>query len=102
MTNELEPCPFCGGEALPPNEKDHCVVCSKCHATGANWAEYDSAVEAWNNRYKRTCHNVVDPPLDFECSECIFSVSTDPSYGVDFQTNHWKFCPNCGAEVTDG
>lgn len=48
---ELEPCPFCGGDAIPPNERDHHVSCSKCGASGANWAEYDSAVEAWNTRY---------------------------------------------------
>ncbi|MCI8469341.1 MAG: hypothetical protein HFJ75_07660 [Eggerthellaceae bacterium] len=91
---ELLPCPFCGGEAVPPNDRDHHVSCSKCYARGSNWAEYDSAVAAWNARAERTCEwrEDVDGGLYCYDTEC----------GREYRWSALpllNYCPGCGAKV---
>jgi len=64
-TNELKPCPFCGGEGhasertcdkdspYNPNDRAYPVVrCSKCFTTvgGKDWSSVSTAIEAWNKR----------------------------------------------------
>ena len=62
MSDELKPCPFCGGEAeyfSRPNtlfmwahEVDHWVSCASddCLADMGLYAEKDRAIAAWNRR----------------------------------------------------
>lgn len=65
MSDELKPCPFCGGEATPivgqqPNSGDlsYSVACVQCNtaifrANTKAWNPYKSikeAVDAWNWR----------------------------------------------------
>lgn len=61
MTNELKPCPFCGGEAEAEHyESDdfyggYLIFCTKCGAqiTPCNASGYDArkiAIESWNTR----------------------------------------------------
>ena len=59
MTEELKPCPFCGGEAhmirdklttSPKREIYYRVVCSKCPCVIGVFMYEDEAVEAWNRR----------------------------------------------------
>lgn len=63
MSEELKPCPFCGGDAriiAKPYEPKVCVGCDDdtCLGfSGLGWL-YDSekeATEAWNRRAERTC-----------------------------------------------
>lgn len=101
---ELKPCPFCGGEAIPPNELDHHVSCSECRASGGNWAEYDSAVEAWNTRHERTCLNVTEQGTEDVCYKCdLFKCSSCGWDGIVddglVKRTIAMFCPNCGAKV---
>ncbi len=61
MSEELKPCPFCGGEAqLMINEledtQEGTVMCMTCYVTSTtqksdNWKE---AIEAWNTRAQET------------------------------------------------
>lgn len=97
MADELKPCPFCGGKAIPPNERDHHVSCSKCRATSGNWAEYCSAIEAWNTRYERTCHLEQIPysPGEYEGMRCSLCKTPDPDMG------YGSYCAGCGAKVVD-
>ena len=49
--NEIESCPFCGGEELTNN--GHCIECDKCHAQGPDFypvPNSELALEAWNKR----------------------------------------------------
>lgn len=115
MTAELKPCPFCGGEAelqsstSDPFGEDRVswrVVCREmfgCQGGTCNvWeATPDDAVRKWNTRAERTCRNLHESPLDFECSECSFAVSTDPSGLPNWQTEFWQRCPSCGAKVVN-
>ncbi len=63
LTNELLPCPFCGGEArryIHKNDKgdnflqwktDNWVSCIGCGNQTCMHGEYLDAIAAWNQRY---------------------------------------------------
>jgi hypothetical protein len=46
MSERLEPCPFCGGEATL---RDGSAECRKCHA-GIDENSEEAAIAAWNRR----------------------------------------------------
>lgn len=63
MSEELKPCPFCGGEASIVGKRYEAKFCVGCDDdsclgfSGLGWL-YDSeqeAAEAWNRRSERTC-----------------------------------------------
>ena len=104
--SELNPCPFCGGEARPMaqhwDDGSHIwwVECRVCGAEAKRCDDGLEAIDAWNARGERTCR-VVKSELDgqmwvyrheFSC-ECgqrnLFTSNSTPP-------NH---CPNCGAKV---
>lgn len=105
MTNELEPCAYCGGETylthgkavysnLPMFKCNDCGAVTSFDAPIPNAAmmvgDDTPAIEMFNTRYKRTCHVIIEDELQV-CSECEEVI--DPS---------WAACPYCGAEVVDG
>ena len=51
-TDELKPCPFCGGENLASNWHSPFIICNDCGAFGPGNADstHEQAVEAWNTR----------------------------------------------------
>lgn len=91
MTNELKPCPFCGGEAFLYDRLHPYVECSDCVAATAFHETIGQAIESWNTRAERTCH-VKPLPLsgltEFECSKCQGAIRQFSNY-----------CPHCGAKV---
>lgn len=52
MSNNLKPCPFCGGKAIvteiPINS--YITVCTNCSSNMAIYRSKQEAIEAWNNR----------------------------------------------------
>ena len=51
MTEELKPCPFCGGEAKCIEFYGlYHVICCNCHIAGKDCSTRESAVSAWNTR----------------------------------------------------
>ncbi len=52
MTDELKPCPFCGGEALIDGDLlgASWVICRECGASGAQEDSDAEAIAAWNRR----------------------------------------------------
>lgn len=53
MSNEILPCPFCGGTELEPVETendDYAVYCADCYATGPQASTKHAASKAWNQR----------------------------------------------------
>lgn len=115
MAERLEPCPFCGGEAMIEEVsetigdriiKAYIVKCSKCWcAPKPN--NYDgnkqNVIDRWNSRYTNTCKMTRDessgpdeayPIFYFTCSECRESVMEGSMFS-------YRYCPNCGAEVVD-
>ena len=97
MTNELKPCPFCGGEAeygLTMAGEE--VYCTNCGAAMPRTTTKDAAIEAWNTRAERTCHNTEYLDGCFACSACGEELE-DPRQEPGFV----KWCPFCGAKVVD-
>lgn len=104
MSEELKPCPFCGGEArFETYGGTACaVVCQTC-GCGTPTMRLDDgmiAADLWNRRAERTCRmeyneewsgDELYPTECYNCSECHYMTSDGmPSY-----------CPNCGAKVVD-
>ena len=52
MSEELKPCPFCGGKAITDNMEAiaYLVVCMDCDATASSEERMDEATENWNTR----------------------------------------------------
>ena len=125
MTDELLPCPFCGGEADEyEGDYGNGIYCLKCGAMVgepihldyqiAERVTYEQAATAWNRRsvtasavygYKaaeRTCHrvDVNGYGFRFECSECGYvAITHNCETRLDELPN---YCPNCGARVVGG
>lgn len=91
---DLEPCPFCGGEAEIRGSILLFVQCTKCRTRyGDSYhANKAVAIAAWNTRAERTCHYVCDN-LEWDmptCSEC----------GSEW-VEAYNYCPDCGAKVVN-
>lgn len=101
MTEELKPCPFCGGNPDVYSWNGGGVVWVRCRSCGIDYKAYanaDEAIEAWNTRYERTCKMIPNGETDFAatlaCSACgnvesVYAISSD----------EFNYCPNCGARV---
>lgn len=61
MTEELKPCPFCGGKAMyywcagdigidGSPKVQHCILCTECKASSLWNVDRQKCVAAWNRR----------------------------------------------------
>ena len=108
MSEELKPCPHCGGEAEARDGSSTMpyIRCKSCGCrTGSSW-NVDKLKAAWNRRAERTCQIVVSvdrSPASYggrihRCSSCGKALP-----GALFR-NGWTqldYCPRCGARVTE-
>lgn len=109
MTNELEPCPFCGvASEWVLDHKENCFL--RMTIIGNEWIMQKKLLDdfkepkpyseeelkaSFNTRYKRTCHKVPGK-MGYQgrkviCSECGYGLGDD----------RWSFCPKCGAEICE-
>ena len=69
MSEELKPCPFCGGEAKGQygwmGYNCHQIVCSKCGTMTEGANTYEEAAEKWNQRTTKKPR--VEAQSCFEC-----------------------------------
>lgn len=100
MTEDLKPCPFCGGEAeireldcfyYISHDKKECDV----EAIETFLCESKrEAIEAWNHRYEPTCQKVETLNRDGHeigrCSNCRAWIRESNNY-----------CSQCGCKVVD-
>lgn len=106
VSEELKPCPFCGGEAALTCHDNHYVaqcmndMCGVSAYTELRYPQSaESAAAAWNTRFERTCRNVMNEAYAFECSGCGCTVAGGDELGHDSSEGAFRFCPNCGARV---
>lgn len=116
MTNELEPCPFCGSKAISEPQivyatgeyLGHLIYCENadCYLGSLGSVElYDSfeqAAHAWNARYKRTCNNKSKVIRKLICSRCGSETIVYKSASPLSESCNPNVCGYCGAEVVDG
>ena len=55
MSDELKPCPFCGGDAGAQTDygtdfPTHYVMCNQCNTQGDRFCKEYQAIAAWNRR----------------------------------------------------
>ena len=108
--SELLPCPFCDGEArllgggiIDGIERGYTVECHDCHAStkrfGADNAQ--EAIEAWNTRHERTCHDEFNGKAwCFKCDTCGCVMLWEEAFGNKvIMSGSLNYCPSCGARV---
>ena len=116
MTNELKPCPFCGGRAvldeyacgemnITVEHADDCWLTEYEGVFDVLMTEKSAYVEAWNTRAERTCHNKARYG-NFKCDVCnaflqLTDFDEEPMLTVDGVGYIPSYCPNCGAKVVD-
>ena len=114
MSEELKPCPFCGGSGTMRKTRDvygtFCYAeCLECGAIArgvysmSDERAESSAAKRWNRRAERTCGELRGEPRhdaigysaaheddELWCEHC--DIELDDS---------WRFCPNCGSRITE-
>ena len=117
MSNELLPCPFCGGKAVilvdatrPASYRDRLRVgCETAGCRGfyhAAWAYYETpeqAAEAWNTRLQGTCKvkrstDMTDPYEYAPHEYWRYHMECGGHFDWDEPTPP-EFCPCCGGKV---
>ena len=110
MSEELKPCPLCGGKVAWVSGA---ICCRRCglelhHLTHS----YELNIKTWNTRTPEQaiaatlgggeCENLIDPwsvhesfENDFECSAC--HASGHANGNIDH--GEFLYCPRCGAKV---
>jgi hypothetical protein len=104
MSDELLPCPFCGGKARWTGRYVQCCDCdirTDEYRIDYNNTAYAKATSAWNRRTEPVKHGkwiILD-----ECSnEGVYcSVCSKKVYRTEYanQKLKSKYCPNCGAKM---
>lgn len=121
-------CPFCGARPYVQVHElgEMCiearVVCPSCHVSTAreyqSWRvwhgddeltrtlEIGRAISAWNRRAERTCRMEYDTVhCDYICTSCGERYESDVYVAISDDDRHFfkpmRYCPNCGARVTD-
>lgn len=96
MSEELKPCPFCGGEAMvwpSLTGLTYHVSCCKCYANNNYRSTEAKAIDAWNHRATTTTHAIIvsDKSTDCATGYCRCELCGEP---IDQWDN---FCRHCGA-----
>lgn len=105
MSEELKPCPFCGGEARltysTDNHKNPYVTCDTDNCPARNPYQWhyrteDEAISAWNHRVIATERTAKVEKVTRVSSVIRTGRCGDCGYDV---IDSYKHCPNCGARL---
>ena len=101
---ELLPCPFCGGEAELTgfDAPEFWVWCPNCKASTDAHTCKGGAIEAWNTRAERTCHDTKPQLPYFKCDVCGMADMGGREIWISdgfYRGQKPNYCPNCGAKV---
>ena len=127
MSDELKPCPLCGGPVLIHRRTDGQVdgiVCDECLLTleavdvYPEWHTLDELVLRWNARaavtdeqFSLAVHDGRVWQVARTCGEYrgnVYETTDGTSDDIELWCEHcdipledgWRHCPNCGAKVT--
>ena len=106
MTEELKPCPFCGGEAYLHEFKSYVmpqsfwVMCNQCGIGTKEFIGFNGktkAIKTWNKRQEMTATwEPTDEEYQWKCSNCY------ETFDYDYPSSIYSsllYCPNCGARM---
>lgn len=119
MSDELKPCPFCGGEAMLFDAVGEMWACCKtCLASSRMHSDPIKAAAAWNARAAVTdeqfatavhdgrvwqvvqeCHDAGTSSNFFRCSSCGCEIMRCVDGWKPLYMGEVNYCPNCGAKV---
>ena len=104
MSDELKPCPFCGGENVT-NEFDdpfYYVICGICGASSA-FSDEEGAVRLWNTRAALTDEQFSLAVHDGEAwqrvQECHIRYHGGMVSEGGMEAEDWYYCDACGEEL---
>lgn len=122
MSDELKPCPFCGGDAMTCFDDERMIFrrsveCIVCDGSSGWYSTKEVAATAWNARAAvtdeqfamavhdgrvwqvvRECRNVgEETDDDFKCSLCGASYNESDDMAMPASRIDW--CFSCGAKV---
>lgn len=100
MSEELLPCPFCGGEAIdseiePGNWRIGCnnVQCRGDWFASKFYPTKAAAITAWNTRTELTAKPTRDKLGFAYCGEC--------GWNIGAATAPFRYCSHCGRKVEE-
>lgn len=94
MSNELKPCPFCGGEARLIGHYPYSITCCNCRATTVICNTPDDAIDAWNGR--------VQPEFEYFELRAIHTVFTSPSPSRRYTDGYNTIVDKCEQALEGG
>ena len=102
MTDNLLPCPFCGGEAEMRESSTHdfYAKCAGCGAsTRRNHENRNGAVIDWNTRAERTCETCAYKRLDKYGGKAVWVEEDEVLCMLQPSGECEYYRPKCGAKV---
>lgn len=110
-----KPCPFCGskytqvrymgGKWQEPSafSSGYRGECCGCYAVTAAYNTEAEAIDAWNTRAERTCHNarLYGHAYYFVCSECGWNLVNVGKDSIELAAMMLRYCGGCGAKVVE-
>ena len=120
MSDELKPCPFCGGEAemREGSSTKPYIRCKRCGCRTGSSRYRGNLAKAWNARADATdeqfslaVHDGRVWQVARTCGEYrgnVYETTDGTSDDIELWCEHcdipledgWRHCPNCGAKVT--
>ncbi len=108
MTEQLKPCPFCGGEPELEGRSEvyydnKRYICSQCHAGSWYSKKESEARKYWNNAWNedeadwKPVKSIFGFNL-FKCSRCGHEIRLAESKDNPL-TEQYSFCPYCGVHM---
>ena len=103
MGEQLQSCPFCGGEAKHEIDMPwRFVQCNQCGTTGPETYSAEESAAAWNKRYVKTCTWTEN--VDAE-DDLYWATACGNNHWLNHSStpeeNNMKFCCYCSGELIE-